>query len=664
MKKLILIAILTISIYAQDRYTNALIDESSPYLKQHAHNPVDWHPWGKDAFDKAKKEDKLIFLSIGYSTCHWCHVMEEESFTDIEIAKLLNKDYISIKVDREQFPQIDKRYQQIFSSVSSHSGGWPLSIFLTPDMKPLYISTYIPRYEGYGSMGMVKILPYLADIYHYDEAKRAELVARYEKATTDIYRDSNETIRFDRGLIKKTISQIEKSYDRVNGGFAKRPKFPESSKISLLLDIYRVSGSQRAFGMAKHTLDKMARSGLYDQIDGGFFRYTTDTEWQIPHFEKMLYTNAELISLYSDIYLIEPNPLYLKVIRESISQIDRDLMRGGLYLSASDADSDGEEGGYYIYNYVELMDTLKSKGFETNISSNALHYLGIEEDGNIDGEKSHSHLTSLIKPEGADGVKSYLRELRKGRSFPFVDNKVNTAWSGMMIKALFRASRVDKSYIPMAEKRLKALLSHLSKGDNLYHQTIDGKSPTQAGILEDYAFVIDALIEAHQVTLDEKYLLQANIFAQKAIKLFYRDNRWYLSGDEIDTLADVYDSLYTSPLSMMLHNLSILALLEDDMILSDIVDRSLDRYGKVLNNAPSYAPKLMSTLLLHKVGGLVIKSSRENLEKYSKKISKIKYPFIYRKVQKENDYLACKIGSCFAYSDHIDGLISKLESQK
>ncbi|SFV54263.1 Thymidylate kinase [hydrothermal vent metagenome] len=661
MKIVIAIVALIASLYSEDIYTNALINETSPYLKQHAHNPVDWYPWGKIAFDKAKREDKLIFVSIGYSTCHWCHVMEKESFTDIKIAQLLNRDYISIKVDREQFPHIDKKYQQIFSSATNRSGGWPLSLFLTPDREPLYISTYIPRYEGYGSIGMEKLLPYLSDIYHNKRDKMVELIDRYKRADTDIYRDTNESIHFEKKLIEKTISQIERSYDKINGGFANRPKFPESSKISLLLDIYRVSGEKRAFDMAKYSLEKMARSGLYDQIDGGFFRYTTDAEWQIPHFEKMLYTNAELISLYSDMYLLEPNPLYLKVIKESISQIDRDLMRDGLYLSASDADSDGEEGGYYIYNYTELMDTLKKGDFNASELSATLHYLGIEEDGNIDGELSHSHITSSQAPKRVDEVILYLRELRKNRTFPFVDEKINTAWNAMMIKALFRASRIDKRYIPIAKKRLKNLLTTLSKDGTLYHQTIADKKPTQIGILEDYSFVIDALIEAHQVTLDEKYLQRANDFAKRAIKLFYRNDRWYLSSDDIETLADIYDSLYTSPLSMMLHNLSLLALLEDDIDFSQIVDKSLDRYGRVLNSAPSYAPKLMSTLLLHKIGGLVIKSSRKNLEKYSKKISKIRYPFVYRKTQKESDYLACKIGSCFAYSKDIDGLISELE---
>ncbi len=658
---LILTAMLTMPIYAGYKYTNALIKESSPYLQQHAHNPVNWYPWSKIAFDKAKKENKLIFVSIGYSTCHWCHVMEKESFTDINISRLLNKDYISIKVDREQFPQIDKKYQQIFASASNRSGGWPLSLFLTPNREPIYISTYVPKYDGYGSMGLVDLLPYLSQVYHNDKEERAKLIARYKRATTDIYKDTNESVRFDTRLLKKALAQIKSSYDRIYGGFANRPKFPEASKISLLLDIYKVSGDKSAFDMAKHTLDKMALSGLYDQIDGGFFRYATDSKWEIPHFEKMLYTNAELISLYVDMYHLDPSPLYLKVIKESIAQIDRDLMRDGLYLSASDADSDGVEGGYYIYNYAKLIDGLKDRGFDTDEASSTLHYLGIKEDGNVDGELSHSHITSSRVPKRVDEVISYLKALRKNRTFPFVDNKVNTAWNAMMIKSLFKASQIDKSYLPIAKKRLQKLLASMSKGDQIYHQTIAYKKPTQIGILEDYSFVIDTLIEAQQVTLDDKYLQKAKSFARRAIKLFYRNDRWYLSSDDIDTFADIYDSLYASPLSTMLHDLSLLALLEDDIYLSQIVDKSLDRYGKVLNNAPSYAPKLMSCLLLHRVGGIVVKSSRKNLEQYSKKISKIKYPFIYRKAQKENDYLACKIGSCFAYSKDIEDFISRLD---
>jgi len=512
-------------------------------------------------------------------------------------------------------------------------------------------------------MGMMDLLPHLSNIFHNSSETKKRLISTYESASKDIYRDTNESIRLNGAIIKKALDEIEKSYDRVYGGFSHRPKFPESSKISLLLDIYKITQDQRAFNMARDSLKKMAFSGLYDHIDGGFFRYTTDKRWQIPHFEKMLYTNAELISLYVDLYKIDPNPLYMKVVRESISEMQRHLSKDDLYLSASDADSNSEEGGYYIYNYTNIVDGLKQKGFSHSEIVDGLKYLGIEEDGNIDGELSHIHIISTKKSKRVDEIKSYLKELRKDRVFPFVDQKINTAWSGMMIKALFKASEIDDSYTDIAKRAMDRLLDMLSKGDQLYHQTMIGERAKQLGLLEDYAFVIEALIEAHQATLDEYYLHRADKFAKRAISLFYRHNRWYMSSDEIDTLADIHDSLYSSALSTILYDLSSLALLEDDISMNNLVDKTLQRYGKVLNNAPSYAPRLTSTLLLHKVGGLVIKSSYKNLKSHRDKISKIAYPFIYQKVQKEDDYLACQIGSCFAYSIDIDRLISKIASR-
>ena len=362
MKYLLLCCFLATLLWAENVYTNALINEDSPYLRQHAHNPVDWHPWGEEAFEKAKKENKLIFLSIGYSTCHWCHVMEEESFEDEEVAKLLNRDYVSIKVDREQFPQIDKKYQQLFTSLYGRSGGWPLSIFLTPKRKPFYVTTYIPKEKGYGSEGMLKLLPHYAKLFQENSKQIAERVSAYAKAVKKGSAGGREVVTFNQQLVKSVVRSLEENYDAENGGFGKRPKFPEASKISLLLDIYRINGNPKALSMAKESLTKMARSGLYDQIDGGFFRYTTDQQWHMPHFEKMLYSNAQLISLYAKFYQSDPDPLYLEVVNESIAEIDRHFLHHGLYFSASDADSDGEEGGYFIYEYAEIVKGLKERG--------------------------------------------------------------------------------------------------------------------------------------------------------------------------------------------------------------------------------------------------------------------------------------------------------------
>lgn len=664
MRHLLLFYFLAALLWAENTHTNALIKEDSPYLQQHAHNPVDWYPWGDEVFEKAQKENKLIFLSIGYSTCHWCHVMEEESFEDAEVAKLLNQDYISIKVDREELPQIDKKYQQLYKSINGRSGGWPLSVFLTPEQKPFYVTTYIPKEEGYGSKGMMNLLPYYARLFHQNPKKISALISAYEKVAKKGFPGEQGTVNFDQELIKNVLKVLEENYDVANGGFGDRPKFPEASKISLLLDIYRINGDPKALSMAKESLTKMARSGLYDQIDGGFFRYTIDRRWQIPHFEKMLYSNAQLISLYAKLYQLDPDPLYLKVVNETIAEMDRRFMHQGLYFSASDADSDGEEGGYFIYEYVEIVKGLKERGLSSEDIDRTLAYLGIEEDGNIDGDLSHIHLDASKPPKETKSVKAYLKALRQSRTFPFVDRKIITAWNAMMIQALFAAGRIESHYIEEGRAKMKALLSKMSSGDRLYHQTLSGKRPQQAGLLEDYAFVVNALIEAHQVTLDEEYLHLADSFARKAISLFYRQGKWYLSSDGAEVLADSDDKHYTAPLNMMLSDLVSLAVLKEDLKMDEIVSQTLENYGKVLDRDPASAPKLMSVFLRHKIGEIVLKSKRDNLIEYQAEIEAIDHPFVLIKAEEIPGYMACKLKRCFAVGEQLKPVALKIEAEK
>ncbi|MEA3419652.1 MAG: thioredoxin domain-containing protein [Campylobacterota bacterium] len=664
MKKYIFLIIIFNFLWAEHQFTNTLIHEDSPYLQQHAHNPVNWYPWGEEAFAKAKEENKLIFLSIGYSTCHWCHVMEEESFESEEVAALLNRDYVPIKVDREALPQIDKKYQQLFKFLNGRSGGWPLSVFLTSDQKPFYVTTYIPKEEGYGSRGMMNLLPYYADLSRQEPEKIMKLATAYEKIAKKGSSEQSQTVKFDQKIIEKILKEMEDHFDAQNGGFGKRPKFPEASKIALLLDIYRINGNQKALTMARETLVKMAQSGLYDQIDGGFFRYTTDRRWQIPHFEKMLYTNAELIPLYVQLYLVDPQPLFFKVVNETIGEMDRHLMQKGLYYSASDADSGGEEGGYFIYDYRNVMKELKERGFNETKIKKALAYLGIEEDGNLDGDFSHIHITSDQPPAEIDQIKSRLKTLRSSRTFPFVDRKIITAWNAMMVKAFFSAGRIEKRYIKEGEGRMKQLLALMSKEETLYHQVLFGKKPEQEGLLEDYAFMVDALIEAYQVTHKERYLHLAQSFAMKALSLFYCQGRWYLSSDGIGVIADTDDKYYTSPLSVMLSGLTSLAVLTEDLKLSEIVNKSLESYGAILANSPAEAPKFMTVFLRQEIGDIVIKSNSENLSKAEAKIVNIDYPFVLTKVQDSENYLACKLNSCFAESKALDELIKKIEVEK
>jgi len=645
---------------AEYRHTNALIGEPSPYLQQHAHNPVNWYPWGEEAFAKAKKEHKLIFLSIGYSTCHWCHEMEKESFTDETVAKMLNDNFVSIKVDREEYPQIDKKYQQLYMAFYGERGGWPLSVFLTPEGKVFHLGTYIPKEEGYGSKGLLNMLPSFTALKE-NRAVLKKLTVAYENAQKQIFwkRDLKEGGL--KTLLQKTVAAIAKEFDAQNGGFASRPKFPESSKIELLLNIYRLTGDENAYRMAETTLTKMARGGIYDQIDGGFFRYTTDVLWQNPHFEKMLYTNAELIPLYVRMFEETKDPLYKKVVEETTSEMQRHFMQNRLYFSASDADSDGEEGGYFIYSYEKVKEALLKKGMQPEVLEEALAYLGIEEDGNVDGELSHAHIAGDKKPKGIKEVKAYLKRLREKRNFPFVDRKIITAWNAMMVKALFSASRIDQLYLDDAKESLKRLWALMRRNNVLYHQTLLGKIPKQKALLEDYAFLSDALLEGYERTYDTDYLAKAEVLGREAIRKFYKKGIWYLSDDQIEAVADFDDRYYTSALSVMLESFMKLAALSEDFSYLDVVKRTIAEQGAILQDAPAKVPKLVNVYLRMKKGDVIIHAKKRLLRNVRKEIEAIRYPFVLSKVEQSNEYLACRINSCFAYDRNITALIEKIE---
>ncbi len=664
MKIILYIFALVQLLFAEHSHTNALIKEDSPYLQQHAHNPVNWYPWGKEAFEKAKRENKLIFLSIGYSTCHWCHVMEEESFADAAVAKLLNDSYISIKVDREEFSQLDKKYQQLYMARYGKRGGWPLSVFMSPEAEVFHLATYIPKDEGYGSKGIMNMLPSFRILQRKDVQQFQNLIDKHKEAT--LKGNTKESIKEKLTLkvIDKVLDEISEEFDKENGGFDSRPKFPEASKIELLLDIYKLNDNKKALLMAETTLKKMAEGGIYDQIGGGFFRYTTDETWQIPHFEKMLYTNAELIPVYVSMYELTANPLYKKVVSETITQMEANFMKEGLYLSASDADSDGEEGGYFIYSYEAVKDALLSQGFESKDVEETLAYLGIEEDGNIDSEFSHTHITSSKIPSKVHKVKNYLRMLSTKRTFPFIDTKIITSWNAMMIKALFSASKIDSKYLLLAKVRLEALLKLMRKDDLLYHQVLLGKDPKQKGLLEDYAFLIDALIEGYLRTYDKRYLTQLKALAKEAINKFYKNRQWYLSDDGVEAKADFDDRYYTSALSVILENLVRLASLTEKLDYNEIVKETINESGAVLEANPAKSPKLLHTFLRLKMGDVIIKANIKKLQDAQNEIKAMKYPFLLSKPQESEKYLACSVNSCFAYDVNVTQLLQKIENEK
>ena len=642
-------------LYGEHNHTNALMKEDSPYLQQHVHNPVNWYPWGEEAFEKAKKENKLIFLSIGYSTCHWCHVMEEESFTDTDIAQLLNQDFISIKVDREEYPQIDKKYQKLYMQIRGKRGGWPLSVFMSSKQEVFHLTTYIPKDMGYGVDGMMELLPSFVSLQKDNKSFQDEI---------NSYKVSHKKmpLKKEPGLeiMRKTVDKIAKQYDSINGGFATRPKFPEASKLALLLDSYTLTANKKALEMAEFTLKSMAQGGIYDQIGGGFFRYSTDYAWHTPHFEKMLYTNAELIPVYVKLYEMTNNLLYKKTVDETIAQIEKVFMQDDVYFSATDADSDGEEGGYFIYEYSEIKSALKDKGWKAKEIEEALAYLGIEEDGNVDGDFSLARITNDKVPVKIGQLKSYLKSVSEKRSFPFIDKKVITSWNAMMIKALFVASRLDVKYLSLAVERLDALEEIMRKNKILYHQTLHGKKPTQKALLEDYAFLIDALISGYERTYEKRYLQLLQTLSDEALTKFYRQKQWYLSDDGLAVKADFDDRYYTSALSKMLENLLRVTTLTDNFHYAAVVKETMNHSAAILQTNPQNAPKLVHVYLRLKKGDIIIHARKEKLLLLQDKQTQINYPFVLSGVQESDEYLACKTTMCFASDKNITKLIEKI----
>ncbi|BBG66243.1 thymidylate kinase [Hydrogenimonas sp.] len=647
------------------RYTNHLIDEDSPYLQQHAHNPVDWYPWGEEAFEKAKREHKPIFLSIGYSTCHWCHVMEKESFENEEIAELINRWFVPIKVDREQMPHLDRHFQRIYSILNRRGGGWPLTIFLTEDLKPFFAATYIPPEDSYGVKGMKSVVPALGKLYKTDRETLFKRAAAIERLAEESQRLPKAKVESAKKLAGEAVERVWGYYDKIYGGFGDRPKFPESSRISMLLDIYRVTGDERAKMMALQTLDAMQKSGLYDQIEGAFFRYCVDRRWRMPHFEKMLYTNAELIPLYVKAYSMTGKERFKEVVEETVKEINRRFRTPeGVYFSASDADSDGEEGKYFLYRFDEALKALTDAGFKESEAKEFLNYLDITEDGNFDSEYSHARRVLEREPKEFGRGIEVLKRMRSSRNYPFIDRKIITAWNAMMIKALFAASKIDDSFLKEAQTSYKALKELMEKKDGtLFHQVLYGRKPSQEGLLEDYAFMTDAALSAYGTTLEKSYLEDALRYSKEAEKRFYKDGRWLLGGEDFKSYADIGDSYYRSPLSVMINSLISLAVLESSFEDERLAEKSLESFGALLNVSPDAYPEAFVAYLRLEKGVAVLKSSKENLLRNRDRIEKIDYPFLLIEAVDSNSWQACDSKSCFAYSKDMERVIEAVEKR-
>jgi uncharacterized protein YyaL (SSP411 family) len=636
------------------KYTNELINEDSPYLQQHAHNPFDWKAWGDKAFEKAAKENKLIFVSIGYSTCHWCHVMERERFENEAIALEMAKDYVCIKVDREELPHVDKIYQDIHYLLNRRSGGWPLSIIMTPNREVIFAATYLPPYSRNNMMGFSELTHFIAEKFKNtpeEVQKSAESIKNaYERFTEQ----KNEQSPLQKNIIDTFISNTKQNYDDEYKGIGSAPKFPHASTFDTLIDIHNITHSYEPLLMVLEAFEAMAKGGIYDQIEGGFYRYSVDAMWLIPHFEKMLYTNAELIESYSKLYACEQNELFSEVVRESIEAMKERFLKEGLFFSASDADSDGVEGKYFVFSYKEASEV---------VDKEALAYLGITKSGNFEHNTSNPAISSHEQPKNLLHVKSVLKTLRSKTPYPFIDYKVLTSWNALMISSMFEAGKwIDEKYAHEAIKSLEALLQALHVKGVLYHQFVFGSSLKIEALLEDYAFLIDTLLKAYAFNFEKRYLDLAYDFTKEAIQKFYKNNSWQMSDDGFEALAVLEDASYKSALSKMLQNLAVVSLLCEDEALHVSFEDMLETHSGALMRYPHAYSEGVKAALMSLYGLYVVKTSKEKALHVKSILKELRYPYIYIKVADIEGFQACSSKSCFYSGESLEELKQSLKA--
>lgn len=529
---------------------NRLTNEKSPYLLQHAHNPVAWWPWCDEAFAKAKAEDKPIFLSIGYSTCHWCHVMARESFADEEVAAVLNRDFIAIKVDREERPAVDAVYMAACQGLTG-SGGWPLTIIMTPEQAPFFAATYLPKHSGRGRVGLIDLLTTVAERWRGD---RGELLASAEKVVAYLQETATskkEPAEPASALLTEAYRQYQGSFDRENGGFGGAPKFPMPHQLLFLLRYGQLKGEEKAIDMAAKTLEHLYRGGIFDHIGGGFSRYATDARWLAPHFEKMLYDNALLAYVYLEAYTMMTRPYYRRAAEQTLDYVLRELgdPAGGFY-SSQDADSEGREGKYYLLTPAEVEHVLGAdEGFD------CCRHFDITAAGNFEGGSIPNRLMS--REIDIDAMRSSWRQAlydyRLARTSLHRDNKVLTAWNGLQIAALAKGYRHlgKERYLAAAEEAAAFIERRLSHGDKLYLCWYEGEANLD-GHLDDYAFYCWALLELYSSTFKAHYLSRAVALAETMCRDFFdpQNGGFYLYAKDSERLVsrpkDLFDGALPS----------------------------------------------------------------------------------------------------------------------
>jgi uncharacterized protein YyaL (SSP411 family) len=635
--------------------TNRLIKEKSPYLLQHAHNPVDWYPWGKNAFEQARIQDKPIFLSIGYSTCHWCHVMEKESFEDEEVAKLLNAHFICIKVDREERPDLDAIFMKT-CQVMTHRGGWPLTIFMTSDKTPFFAGTYFPKKNRFNQPGLLDILPRLQILW---EGHRDQLLTTSKEIISALQKTSSTSFikKLDNAVLDTSFEELSGRFDEQHGGFGQKPKFPVPHDLFFLLRYWKRTGKDRALQMVEKTLQAMRQGGIYDHIGYGFHRYSTDQHWLVPHFEKMLYDQALLSITYTETYQATGKVFYKKTAEEILAYVVRDMMSSeGAFYSAEDADSEGQEGKFYMWTQADVLDVVDKK--ESDL---AKRIFNLKAEGNYVDESAQSKtgmnilhtplsINQMAKKinKNPDALKTEFESIckrlflhREKRIHPFKDDKILTDWNGLMIVAFAKAAQAFDSteYASIACKAADFILKEMTtESGELFHSFRKERSSIK-GFCDDYAFMAWGLIELYETTFEVKYLKMALKFTQYLIKHFWDEKQggFFFTSNSAEKQfirpKDYHDGAIPSGNSVAAMNLLRLGRMTGNTKLTDTAELLFKAASNKVVVSPSVYTYLMSALELALGPSIeVVVSGIHDREDTQKMLKALRAEFIPHKV--------------------------------
>ena len=580
---------------ASKKHTNLLVNSTSPYLLQHAHNPVDWYPWSQEALDIAKEQNKPILLSVGYSACHWCHVMEKESFENEDTAKLMNEFYVNIKVDREERPDVDEAYMSATQVMNQGQGGWPMTVFLTPDLKPFFAGTYFPPKDAYGRPGFPTLLSSLAEMWDKDQEK---LVSQADTIVNHLNSANSENSKVNTNILDNAISHWNSNFDKRWGGFGQAPKFPNSGAILHLLNDYNVTGNQTSLYSAVKTLDSMFQGGIYDHVGGGFARYSVDEKWLVPHFEKMLYDNAQLMEAYLVGYQLTKNEDYLTVISQILEWLKDEMIdeNGGFY-SSMDADSEGVEGKYYVWKPEEIEDVLSET--DAKIFN---QYYDISKTGNWEGNSipniimKKSSLSTLLKiPENEissslEKSRLAIKEHRKSRIAPGTDDKIIVSWNGLMISSLAKVSAFldDKEYFEIADSAVSFIVDKMSKEDGSLNRVYRDNLSHIDAFAEDYSYFGNALIDMYEASFDSKYLELSKKYADILVDKFFSDGYFKQSLSKNMVINSVNSMDNATPSYNFTSSLLLIRLhyYYGNENYREIVEASMEKAGVYINKYP------------------------------------------------------------------------------